>query len=224
MEKPPHLNVTISLQESAHGNARDMFAKYRAYKEKSMKTLEASTKALKAAEVTAQRQLAEVQKKSKLTTTIQATRKPQWFEKFHWFITSDNYLVLGGKDAHQNETLVKRYLRAGDAYLHADVHGASSCVLRAKRHRLKNGKTVAVPLSDQALHEAGNFTICRSSAWSSKMITSAWWVESHQVSKTAPSERIPKGGVVHGEGKEELSPTESTGNGPGRSIPIGRRR
>lgn len=202
--KVTRLDVTISLRESAHGNAREMFAKYRAYKEKSMKTLEASTKAVEAAEITARRQLAEAQKKSKLTTTIQVTRKPQWFEKFHWFITSDNYLVLGGKDAHQNETLVKRYLRAGDAYLHADVHGASSCVLRAKRHRLKNGKTVALPLSEQALQEAGNFTMCRSSAWSSKMITSAWWVESHQVSKTAPSGEYLKVGSFMVRGKKNF--------------------
>jgi predicted ribosome quality control (RQC) complex YloA/Tae2 family protein len=202
----PHVNVTVSLQESAFGNARVMFAKYRAYKEKSVKTLEASTKALKAAEESAQRQLAEAQKKSKLTTTIQATRKPQWFEKFHWFITSDNYLVLGGKDAHQNETLVKRYLRAGDAYLHADVHGAASCILRAKRHRLSNGKTVSVPLSDQALREAGNFTICRSSAWGSKMVTSAWWVESHQVSKTAPSGEYLTVGSFMVRGKKNFLP------------------
>jgi predicted ribosome quality control (RQC) complex YloA/Tae2 family protein len=202
----PHVNVTINLQESAHGNARNMFAKYRAYKEKSVKTLEASTKALKAAELTAQKQLAEAQKKSKLTTAIQAARKPQWFEKFHWFITSDNYMVLGGRDAHQNETLVKRYLRAGDAYLHADVHGASSCILRAKRHRQKNGKTVPVPLSESALHEAGNFTICRSSAWASKMVTSAWWVEFHQVSKTAPTGEYLKVGSFMIRGKKNFLP------------------
>ena len=25
-------------------------------------------------------------------------RKKLWFEKFYWFITSENYLVLSGKD------------------------------------------------------------------------------------------------------------------------------
>jgi hypothetical protein len=32
------------------------------------------------------------------------------------FITSENYLVLAGRDAQQNDLLVKRYLRTGDAY------------------------------------------------------------------------------------------------------------
>lgn len=203
------VSVTISLQESAYGNARDMFSKYRSFKEKSQKTLESSIKALKAAEINAQKQLQELQLKSKLTATPSISRKPGFYEKFHYFITSDNYLVLGGKDAHQNEQLVKRYLRPGDAYLHADVHGAASCILRAKRRRKRNGKSEALPLSEQALREAGNFTICRSNAWGSRMITSAWWVESHQVSKTAPSgEYLTVGSFMVRGKKNFLPPTQ----------------
>jgi predicted ribosome quality control (RQC) complex YloA/Tae2 family protein len=185
------IDVRVSLNESAYSNANILFAKYRSSKEKSQKTIDASTKALKAAEENVMRQLADAQKRSKQTlgaTLISGKRKPAWFEKFHWFITTENYLVLGGRDAHQNELLVKRYLRPGDAYLHADVHGAASCILRAKRKRdSKSGGTMALPLSEQSLREAGNFTICHASAWTSRIITSAWWVESHQVSKTAPT-------------------------------------
>lgn len=35
-----------------------------------------------------------------------------------------------GRDAQQNELLVKKYLRAGDVYVHADLRGASSVVVR----------------------------------------------------------------------------------------------
>ena len=35
------------------------------------------------------------------------------FEKFFWFISSENYLVLGGRDQQQNELLVKKYLKEG---------------------------------------------------------------------------------------------------------------
>ncbi|KAL7559141.1 hypothetical protein ACA910_010221 [Epithemia clementina (nom. ined.)] len=205
------LDVPIHLHETAHANASRLFAQYRDLKEKSRKTLEATTKVLESAQVTAERQLAAAQaKQQKRNIASSAVRKTTWFEKFHWMITRDNYLVLAGRDAHQNELLVKRYLRPGDAYLHADVHGAASCILRAKRQRPNNttdstdaatsvsGSTLAnnnnsnnkskpLPLSEQALVEAGQFTICHSSAWSSRMVTSAWWVESHQVSKTAPT-------------------------------------
>lgn len=29
-----------------------------------------------------------------------------WFEKFHWFISTENYIVIAGRDAQQNEVLV----------------------------------------------------------------------------------------------------------------------
>lgn len=32
---------------------------------------------------------------------ISKTRVPQWFEKFHWFVTSENCLVLSARDASQ---------------------------------------------------------------------------------------------------------------------------
>jgi len=207
--KTRYRDVTVSLNETAHGNAQAMFTKYRASKDKSKKTTEANAKALEAAEETAKRQMLEAQSRS-ANITLQAKRKPMWFEKFNWFITTDNYLVLGGRDAQQNEQIVKRYLRPGDAYLHADVHGAASCILRAKRQRdPKTGKTTPIPLSSQALREAGNFTICRSSAWSSRMVTSAWWVESHQVSKTAPTgEYLTVGSFMIRGKKNFLPPTQ----------------
>ena len=35
------------------------------------------------------------------------------FEKFYWFISSENFLVIGGRDQQQNEQVVKRYLTEG---------------------------------------------------------------------------------------------------------------
>ncbi|CAN0421179.1 unnamed protein product, partial [Hapterophycus canaliculatus] len=65
---------------------------------------------------------------------LQVARKVYWFEKFNWFITSENFLVLSGRNAQQNEVVVKKYLRPGDIYVHADLHGAASCVVRNKVH------------------------------------------------------------------------------------------
>mmetsp|Transcript_4509 Transcript_4509/g.8679 ORF Transcript_4509/g.8679 Transcript_4509/m.8679 type:complete len:1337 (+) Transcript_4509:102-4112(+) len=210
-EAPLIADVSISLKESAFGNARIMYDHYRSSKEKAERTVEASEKALKAAEANAQKQIEQAQKKKQLTYSIltQPQRKPHWFEKFLWFITSDNYLCIGGRDAQQNEQLVKKYLRPGDAYLHADIHGAPTCILRAKRRRTENGGTKVLPLSEQALREAGSFAICRSSAWSSRVVTSAWWVESHQVSKTAPTgEYLTVGSFMIRGKKNFLPPTQ----------------
>ncbi|CAN0164879.1 unnamed protein product, partial [Laminaria digitata] len=131
----------------------------------------ASEKVLKIAEQQAQKTLQRQAHKR----SLQVARKTYWFEKFNWFITSENYLVVSGRDAQQNEVVVKKYLRPGDIYVHADLHGASSCVVRNKD---PSGKRAVSPL---ALEEAGSMTVCRSGAWGAKMVTSAWWVYADQV-------------------------------------------
>ncbi|KAK1936396.1 hypothetical protein X943_003189 [Babesia divergens] len=129
------------------------------------------------------------QKASGKSPSLVKVRKRMWFEKFHWFISSDGYLVLGGRDSTQNELLVKRYLTKGDLYFHADIHGASSCIL-------KNPKQVA-ELPTQTIEEAACFAVCLSSAWNQKMVIPAWWVHHDQVSRSAPSgEYLPHGSFM----------------------------
>lgn len=44
----------------------------------------------------------------RLKAVASKMRRTMWFEKFYWFISSENYLVICGRDAQQNELLVKR--------------------------------------------------------------------------------------------------------------------
>jgi len=81
----------------------------------------------------------------KAVNTAQTLRKPHWFEKFNWFVTSENHLVLSGRDAQQNELLVKRYLRKDDLYVHADLHGAATTIIR-NNGSTKPGKQKEAPL------------------------------------------------------------------------------
>ena len=67
---------------------------------------------------------------AKKVTAPVAPRKPLWFERFHWFVTSENVLVVAGRDAQQNELLVKRHLSRGDVYIHADLRGAASTIVK----------------------------------------------------------------------------------------------
>ena len=68
---------------------------------------------------------------------------------------------------------------AGDIYVHADMHGAASCIVRCKVP--PTAAHPGVPVSPFALQEAGTMTVCRSGAWSAKIVTSAWWVHADQV-------------------------------------------
>lgn len=167
--------VEIDISMSALANARELYTRKKKSAQKESKTIEASEKALVAAKKNAQATI----QKQQMKQTIHVMRKIQWWEKFHWFITSENYLVLAGHDAQQNELLVKRYLRKGDVYVHADIHGAASCIVRNRNPERD--------IPQLSLEQAGTMTICRSAAWTSHVITSAWWVYHHQVSKTAPT-------------------------------------
>lgn len=66
------------------------------------------------------------------------------------FINSFSFLVIGGRDQQQNELIVKRYLKTGDIYVHADLTGASSVVI-------KNPDGNPVP--PKSLAEAGTMAV-----------------------------------------------------------------
>jgi predicted ribosome quality control (RQC) complex YloA/Tae2 family protein len=110
-----------------------------------------------------------------------------WFEHYRWFVSSEGHLVLGGRDAKSNETLVKKHLKPGDRYVHADVHGAPSVVVR------KGAKA-----GEDTLTEACAFGVAYSKLWRAKAGSgSAYWVNPEQVSKTPQTgEFLARGAFV----------------------------
>ncbi|KAF0044175.1 hypothetical protein F2P81_003333 [Scophthalmus maximus] len=193
LQKNKPMLVDVDLGLSAYANAKRYYDFKRTAEKKEQKTIEAADKAMKSAEKKTQQTLKEVQ----TVTTIQKARKVYWFEKFLWFISSENYLIIAGRDQQQNEMIVKRYLRAGDIYVHADLHGATSCVI-------KNNS--GDPIPPRTLTEAGTMSVCYSAAWDAKIITSAWWVHHHQVSKTAPTGEYLTTGSFMIRGKKNFLP------------------
>lgn len=185
--------VEIDLDLSAMANARRYFNQKRQAAQKEQKTISASHKVVQLTVRKTQQTLKEVA----AITNINKARKVFWFEKFLWFISSENYLVLAGRDGQQNELLVKRHLRPGDVYVHADMHGAASVVIKNPSGRQAPPKT---------LHEAGIMALCYSRAWDEKVVTSAWWVWGNQVSKTAPSGEYLTTGSFMVRGKKNFLP------------------
>jgi predicted ribosome quality control (RQC) complex YloA/Tae2 family protein len=113
--------------------------------------------------------------------------KRRWFHRFRWFYTSDGILVLGGKDASQNEELVKKYMEGDDTFVHADVHGASVVIVKGKTGKMA---------------EVAQFAASYSGAWRSGHYSAdVYAVDPRQVSKTPESgEYISRGSfVVRGE-------------------------
>nr|CDJ96164.1 Fibronectin-binding A and Protein of unknown function DUF814 domain containing protein [Haemonchus contortus] len=187
-------DVPIDIGMTAYNNSCMLYKGMKAAAEKIVRTEAAADKAVKNAEEKA----SETIKQVSVRADTAKVRKEMWFEKFIWFISSENYVVVVGRDAQQNELLVKRYLRPGDIYVHADAHGAASVVIRNK----SGGGTIP----PKTMTEAAQMAICCSSSWSSHVISSAWWVYDHQVSKVAPSGEYLSHGSFMIRGKKNFMP------------------
>ena len=80
-------------------------------------------------------------------------------------------------------------MKPGDLYMHSDYGGAASTIIKI------NNKEVGAPRT--TLEEAAVFTVCRSKAWDTKILSGAWWVYHDQVSKSAPTgEFLPTGSFM----------------------------
>jgi predicted ribosome quality control (RQC) complex YloA/Tae2 family protein len=115
-------------------------------------------------------------------------RKKRWYEKFRWFISSEGFLVLGGRDAKTNERLAKRQMDANDVFLHASVHGAPYVIVKVPDQ--EPGETT--------LEEAAQFAVTFSRAWQDGHSSGdAYWLSPEQVSFSPPSgEYLPSGAVM----------------------------
>ncbi|KAL2374924.1 hypothetical protein RJZ57_000586 [Blastomyces gilchristii] len=195
------LSIDIDLGISPWANARQYYEQKKAAAVKEEKTLMSAKKAIKSTEKKVTADLKQALKQNK--PVLWPVRTPFWFEKFIYFISSDGYLALGGRDAQQTEILYRRHLKKGDVYVHADVQGAIPFFVKNKPD------TPDAPIPPGTLSQAGNLCVATSSAWHSKAVMGAWWVNADQVSKTTPSgEYLETGGfVIRGE-KNQLPPAQ----------------
>lgn len=115
-------------------------------------------------------------------------RKRKWYEKFRWFLSSEGFLVLGGRDVKTNERLAKRQMGANDVFLHAALHGAPYIVIKVPES----------PPGEQTLYEAAQFAVTFSRAWQDELSSGdAYWVSPEQVSFSPPTgEYLPAGAVM----------------------------
>ncbi|KAK5991007.1 Ribosome quality control complex subunit 2 [Cladobotryum mycophilum] len=204
-EKPKQaakgLTVDILLSLSPWSNAREYYDQRRSAAVKEEKTQLQAVKALKSTEQKITEDLKKGLKQEK--ALLQPIRKQMWFEKFLWFISSDGYLVIGGKDSHQNEMIYNKYLRKGDVYCHADLRGAPSVIIK------NNPSTPDAPIPPATLAQAGSLSVCASEAWDSKAGMGAWWVNADQVSKLdSIGEFLPTGSFMIRGKKNFLPPTQ----------------
>ncbi|MDR2866102.1 MAG: NFACT family protein [Methanomassiliicoccaceae archaeon] len=177
------LKVTLDYTKGIDANASDIYQKGKDINDKATR----AAAALKDSEEQLERRMKGAAKAKAIAQSRAAPTKQFWFERYKWFITSNNLLVLAGRDARTNDNVVKKHLKDQDVYVHADVHGAPSVIIKG-----------GAAAKEDDLREACIFALTQSKAWSSSVPEgSAFWVFPDQVSKTPQAgEFLPKGAFV----------------------------
>ena len=114
-------------------------------------------------------------------------RRQEWYEKFHWFFSSEDFLCIGGRDATSNEMVIKKHVDKEDIVLHTDMAGSPFFVV-------KDGQKA----SEKTIEEAAQAVAVYSKAWKLGHGTAdVFYVKPEQVSKEAQSgEFMAKGSFM----------------------------
>ncbi|MCL5430377.1 MAG: DUF814 domain-containing protein [Candidatus Marsarchaeota archaeon] len=163
------MEIEIDFTKSAQDNAND-------YYNKSKKLLSKKAGAEKAI-MELEKRLGEAKSMSEpeaKTVKVLKEEHIEWYEKFHWFFTSNGLLAIGGRDAHQNEQLNSKHFEEKDLFFHANVFGADVVIL-------KDGADAPHEIRE----EVAQFAACHSSAWKDGMhTTDVYAMQREQVSKS----------------------------------------
>ncbi|NOZ59579.1 MAG: fibronectin-binding domain-containing protein [Euryarchaeota archaeon] len=181
------MEVALDIRKSVAENAEHYYERSKKLRSKALNAREAvlrtveEIRALKAKGVAAFEAEVEAPRR-------RVRRKREWYEKFRWFISSDGFLVLGGRDATSNEVLVKKHMGREDIFVHADIYGAPAVVIRTE------GREVP----ESTIQEAFDFAASYSRAWKHGFANlEVYWVKPEQVSKRAESgEYVSRGAFV----------------------------
>lgn len=185
------LSFSLSLRKTLYENAAEYYDRGKRAKQKSVGVLAALDESRKklselekrVGEAEALRTAAPAEAMEELSK--RRVESKEWFEKFRWFISSEGFLVVAGKDTVSNEVIIKKYTEPYDLVFHAEIVGSPFVVV----------KTAGKEPTEQTLREAGEFAASFSRAWREGMgAADVYWVKPEQLSKSGPSgESVPHG-------------------------------
>lgn len=172
------LTVRLWLRKSLPEIADEYYSLAKKYKEKLSGVEKAINKTLE------EMKRAEELEEKKMLSSIRIARKAEWYEKYRWYITSEGFLVIGGRNAEMNEEVVSKHLEARDLFFHTETPGGSATILKRGQEAGEN-----------SLKEAAEFSAIYSALWKEgKYSGEVYYVYPEQVKRSAkPGEYLPKG-------------------------------
>ncbi|MCQ4153804.1 MAG: NFACT family protein [Archaeoglobi archaeon] len=165
----------IDVSRSVYGNAELYYEKAKSFKEK-LEGLKAAIEKTK-----------EEMRKAELRGEkigFSVRRKREWFEDYRWFVTSDGFIAIGGRNAKMNAEIVSKRLEPRDLFFHTQTPGAPVVVL-------KKGQEAP----ETSILETAEFAAIYSALWKEgKHSGEVYYVKPEQVQRSAKAgEYLPKG-------------------------------
>ena len=169
------LGITKTVQENA--------AYYYDQAKETKKKLKGLEKAIEDTKKEIERAEKEQHAKEK---NIKIKKEKKWYEKYHWFFTSQRKLAIGGRSAQQNDQLFAKHIEPSDLFFHADIQGGSVFILKE-----------GVAASEDELKEVAQSAASFSNAWKNgNASVDVYAVKKEQLSKHASSGYVPTGGFA----------------------------
>jgi predicted ribosome quality control (RQC) complex YloA/Tae2 family protein len=167
------MRIKIFYDRSVHDNAAYYYGLAKESKEKiagAQKAIEETKKEIEAAKKTEKKE-------------VRVKRQKEWFEKFHFSLTGGGRMMLGGRNAQQNDFLVAKHLEDKDFFFHADIQGGAVVVL-------KDG----LAAGEEELLETAQFTASFSKAWANgNASVDVYCVKKDQLTKNVSGGFVPSG-------------------------------
>lgn len=182
VETPEGSRVEIDRGRPVGRQIEEMFQEAKRLEEKAARASEAMERLRREL---ADLERAEAQRLEAARAAAKVVAERAWFERFRWTLTAGRSPVLGGRDASQNEALVRRYLKRDYLFFHADIPGAAV--------------VLAPPLGDPLeVLQVAQFAAAYSRAWRAGIhAIDVYYAKGEQVSKGAPSgEYLAKGSFM----------------------------
>ncbi|MBI2647581.1 DUF814 domain-containing protein [Candidatus Woesearchaeota archaeon] len=180
------IRLVLDLTKSIDENAAVYFEKAKKIKKKIEGAEKSLLENLKKLDEFNLRREKEILKKPKINELKE--RKGEWYEKFRWFVSSEKFLVIGGRDATSNEIIIKKHTEQDDLVFHTDMAGSPFFVVKSE------GKIIGQKTKEETADAVCTF----SKAWKLGLQTSSvFYVNPVQVSKkTKAGEYMGKGAFM----------------------------
>ena len=225
--------LVLDVSKSVEANAAVYFEKAK----KARRKLEGAKAALQRTQQKLEQLISEADM-SKMKMAVESEEKKdaaaraqsrEWYEKFRWFISSEGFLCVGGRDATTNEIVVKKHADNADIIFHTELPGSPFFVVKAGSMTLlgkaqiesaRLGPVAAATwgsiqndggkeIGRATIEEAAAATASYSRAWKAGLQSAdVYYVKPEQVSKQAKAGEYLSKGAFMIYGRKEYVPVK----------------